>query len=79
MYSDYIKEFGVILFILFILTLFIGSTTARVIGNLYMADWSTKAGNMTKEESMHSLIVYGIYGLTAGRVIIHFQKLLYLF
>lgn len=46
--------------------MFVGSTTARMMSNLYMANWSENAFNKTKEESLHSLIVFGVYGISAG-------------
>jgi hypothetical protein len=66
MYLTFVKEFGIPIFIAVVLCLFVGSTTARMLSNLYMANWSSNPMNKTREESLHSLVVFGAFGLAAG-------------
>lgn len=66
LYSYYIKQFGIGIFLMFCVCLMGGSVNFRVATNLYMAKWSMKAANMSRSESISSLALYGTFGLSAG-------------
>jgi hypothetical protein len=75
MYSYYIKEFGIIIFASFFVSLFVLFTAARVVSSLYMANWTTNSPNMTRSESLHNLILYGSFGLTGGNRVFNYINL----
>ncbi|KAI6198949.1 Multidrug resistance-associated protein [Aphelenchoides besseyi] len=63
MYKDYIKAFGPILFVFFILFLMVGSTVTSMFAGLYVANWSSDEKNQTRAEALHNLIVYSSFNL----------------
>ncbi|KAI6220946.1 Multidrug resistance-associated protein 1 isoform X4 [Aphelenchoides fujianensis] len=66
MYVDYIREFGVSLFLLFMFLLLVCSTVSRMFAGLYMAHWSSQEGyNVTRTEALHNLEIYGLFCIMA--------------
>ncbi|KAI6212798.1 hypothetical protein M3Y94_00071600 [Aphelenchoides besseyi] len=63
MYMDYIKAFGPILFVFFILFLMVGSTVTSMFAGLYVANWSSNEKNQTRAEALHDLTVYASFNL----------------